>query len=129
VRFQRFLFTESLVYSLFQLQQRISDAHSNVRNLSCREAKLQYIRNWEALPEHALHYFIVKFRRSKFQIQLMQLKYFIALSMQERENQTRTDCGGTQPYYEGEQRQWGVDEDLALLGHEEMACQLGDQVR
>jgi hypothetical protein len=45
-----------------KLQHRISDAHSNVRSLSCREAKLQYIRNWEALPEHGLHYFIVKFR-------------------------------------------------------------------
>lgn len=53
------------------LQQRISDAHSNVRNLSCREAKLQYIRNWEALPEHALHYFIVKFRNGKTKPELI----------------------------------------------------------
>ncbi|KAI3422139.1 hypothetical protein GPALN_012672 [Globodera pallida] len=47
------------------LQQRISDAHSNVKTLSSTEAKLQYIRNWEALPEHGLHYFIVKFRNAK----------------------------------------------------------------
>uniref|UniRef100_A0A914LXZ4 PH domain-containing protein n=3 Tax=Meloidogyne TaxID=189290 RepID=A0A914LXZ4_MELIC len=47
------------------LQHRISDAHSNVKTLSCSEAKLQYIRNWEALPEHGLHYFIVKFRNGK----------------------------------------------------------------
>ncbi|VDK25835.1 unnamed protein product, partial [Anisakis simplex] len=44
------------------LQQRISDAHSNVKNLSCTEAKLQYIRAWEALPEHGTHYFVVRFR-------------------------------------------------------------------
>ncbi|VDN20732.1 unnamed protein product [Gongylonema pulchrum] len=43
------------------LQQRISEAHSNVRNLSSTEAKLQYIRAWEALPEHGTHYFIIQF--------------------------------------------------------------------
>jgi kindlin 2 len=47
------------------LQQRISDAHSNVKNLSSTEAKLQYIRTWEALPEHGIHYFIVKFRGAR----------------------------------------------------------------
>jgi len=26
------------------------------------KAKLNYIRTWEALPEHGIHYFIVKFR-------------------------------------------------------------------
>ncbi|KAI1719447.1 FERM central domain-containing protein [Ditylenchus destructor] len=46
------------------LQQRISDAHSNVRSLTSTEAKLQYIRTWEALPEHGIHYFIVKFRNN-----------------------------------------------------------------
>jgi kindlin 2 len=30
--------------------------------LSSTEAKLQYIRTWEALPEHGQHYFIVKFQ-------------------------------------------------------------------
>lgn len=47
------------------LQQRIADAHSNVRNLSSIEAKLQYIRAWEALPEHGIHYFVVKFSNSR----------------------------------------------------------------
>uniref|UniRef100_A0A914E7L5 PH domain-containing protein n=1 Tax=Acrobeloides nanus TaxID=290746 RepID=A0A914E7L5_9BILA len=47
------------------LQQRIGDAHQNVKNLSNVEAKLQYIRTWEALPEHGIHYFIVKFRNAR----------------------------------------------------------------
>ncbi|KAI6189766.1 hypothetical protein M3Y97_00044100 [Aphelenchoides bicaudatus] len=47
------------------LQQRIGDAHSNVKSLSSTEAKLQYIRTWEALPEHAQHYFIVKFQGAR----------------------------------------------------------------
>lgn len=47
------------------MQQRVSDAHSNVKNLSSTEAKLQYIRTWEALPEHGTHYFIAKFRGAR----------------------------------------------------------------
>uniref|UniRef100_A0AC35UG25 PH domain-containing protein n=1 Tax=Rhabditophanes sp. KR3021 TaxID=114890 RepID=A0AC35UG25_9BILA len=42
------------------IQNRISDGHGNIKNLSCTEAKLQYIRTWQALPEHGIHYFIVK---------------------------------------------------------------------
>ena len=45
----------------FQLQQRIGDAHANVKALSSTEAKLQYIRTWEALPEHGHNYFVVRF--------------------------------------------------------------------
>ncbi|VDD89069.1 unnamed protein product [Enterobius vermicularis] len=47
------------------LQQRIADAHANVRTLSGTEAKLQYIRAWEALPEHGIHYFVVRFRNGR----------------------------------------------------------------
>ncbi|CAI5452021.1 unnamed protein product [Caenorhabditis angaria] len=47
------------------LQQRISDAHGNVRQLTSTEAKLQYIRAWQALPEHGVHYFIVRFRNGR----------------------------------------------------------------
>ncbi|KAI6199915.1 hypothetical protein M3Y96_00678000 [Aphelenchoides besseyi] len=47
------------------LQQRIGDAHSNVKTLSSTEAKLQYIRTWEALPEHGQHYFVVKFQGAR----------------------------------------------------------------
>ncbi|CAI2354239.1 unnamed protein product [Caenorhabditis sp. 36 PRJEB53466] len=47
------------------LQQKVSDAHGNVRQLSATEAKLQYIRAWQALPEHGVHYFIVRFRNGR----------------------------------------------------------------
>ncbi|KAK6043101.1 FERM central domain protein [Cooperia oncophora] len=47
------------------LQQRVADAHANVRQLSSTEAKLQYIRAWQALPEHGIHYFIVRFRNGR----------------------------------------------------------------
>ncbi|VDO07540.1 unnamed protein product [Haemonchus placei] len=47
------------------LQQRVADAHANVRQLSSTEAKLQYIRAWQALPEHGMHYFIVRFRNGR----------------------------------------------------------------
>jgi kindlin 2 len=45
-----------------QLVQRILDAHNNVCNLSLTDAKLNYIRTWQALPEHGITYFIVKFK-------------------------------------------------------------------
>lgn len=47
------------------LQQRVADAHASVRQLSSTEAKLQYIRAWQALPEHGMHYFIVRFRNGR----------------------------------------------------------------
>ena len=47
------------------IQQRVSDAHGNVRQLTATEAKLQYIRAWQALPEHGIHYFIVRFRNAR----------------------------------------------------------------
>uniref|UniRef100_A0A0N5A855 PH domain-containing protein n=1 Tax=Syphacia muris TaxID=451379 RepID=A0A0N5A855_9BILA len=47
------------------LQQKIADAHANVRELSRTEAKLQYIQAWKSLPEHGIHYFVVKFRSSR----------------------------------------------------------------
>uniref|UniRef100_A0A0K0CUA7 PH domain-containing protein n=1 Tax=Angiostrongylus cantonensis TaxID=6313 RepID=A0A0K0CUA7_ANGCA len=47
------------------LQQRVVDAHANVRQLSSTEAKLQYIRAWQALPEYGMHYFIVRFRNGR----------------------------------------------------------------
>ncbi|ETN77888.1 FERM central domain protein [Necator americanus] len=47
------------------LQQRVADAHANVRQLTSTEAKLQYIRAWQALPEHGMHYFIVRFRNGR----------------------------------------------------------------
>ncbi|CAJ0569841.1 unnamed protein product, partial [Mesorhabditis spiculigera] len=47
-----------------QIQQKVSDTHSSIKQLTATEAKLQYIRAWQALPEHGMHYFVVRFRNS-----------------------------------------------------------------
>ncbi|KAF6033836.1 hypothetical protein EB796_007854 [Bugula neritina] len=48
-----------------KLAQKILEAHSNVCAMSLSEAKLNYIKAWQALPEYGLTYFLVKFRNSK----------------------------------------------------------------
>ncbi|XP_037801104.1 unc-112-related protein-like isoform X1 [Penaeus monodon] len=40
--------------------QRILEAHANVKDLPLTEAKLQYIRAWQALPEYGIALFLVK---------------------------------------------------------------------
>jgi len=40
---------------------RILEAHSNVKNLSATECKLNYIKAWRALPDYGVHMFVVKF--------------------------------------------------------------------
>ncbi|XP_002741351.1 fermitin family homolog 2-like [Saccoglossus kowalevskii] len=48
-----------------QIAGRILEGHSNARNMSLLEAKMSYIKAWQALPEYGVTYFIVKFRNSK----------------------------------------------------------------
>ena len=57
-RFLRKLKTKSL-------SQRILEAHANVRDMNLLEAKMNYIKAWQALPEYGISYFIVKFKGSK----------------------------------------------------------------
>jgi len=38
--------------------------------MSLSEAKLNYIKAWQALPEYGLTYFLVKFRNSKKEVRL-----------------------------------------------------------
>ncbi|VDO98019.1 unnamed protein product [Soboliphyme baturini] len=45
--------------------QRIVEAHHNINDLSLTDAKLQYIRAWQTLPEFGIHYFVVRFKNSK----------------------------------------------------------------
>lgn len=40
---------------------RILEAHTNVKNLSATECKLNYIKAWRALPDYGIHMFVVKF--------------------------------------------------------------------
>ncbi|XP_076268981.1 unc-112-related protein-like isoform X2 [Rhynchophorus ferrugineus] len=48
-----------------KLNQRILEAHANVKNLSLIDAKMSYIRAWQQLPEFGITLFVVKFMNSK----------------------------------------------------------------
>ena len=41
--------------------QRILEAHANVKDLSLVDAKLNYIKAWQSLPEYGISLFIVRF--------------------------------------------------------------------
>lgn len=45
--------------------QRILEAHANVKDLNLMEAKLNYIKAWQALPEYGMSLFVVRFAGSK----------------------------------------------------------------
>ncbi|XP_015109319.1 unc-112-related protein [Diachasma alloeum] len=44
-----------------KLVQRILEAHANVKDLPLVEAKLNYIKAWQSLPEYGISLFIVRF--------------------------------------------------------------------
>ncbi|XP_053405406.1 fermitin family homolog 2-like isoform X1 [Mercenaria mercenaria] len=48
-----------------QTVHRIMEAHSNVRDMGLVEAKLAYIRAWQALPEFGISYFVIKMLNGK----------------------------------------------------------------
>lgn len=48
-----------------EIARQILEAHASMLNLSVQDAKLQYIRNWQALQDFGIQYFLVKIGRSK----------------------------------------------------------------
>ena len=52
----------------FQVVQRILEAHTNVKDLTSLQAKLHFIKAWQALPEYGLSLFVVKFAGSKKEV-------------------------------------------------------------
>lgn len=52
-------------YKPKQIVQKIIEAHANVRDMSLSEAKMHYIKAWQALPEYGISYFLVKFTNHK----------------------------------------------------------------
>ncbi|XP_033125865.1 fermitin family homolog 2-like [Anneissia japonica] len=48
-----------------QIATRILEAHANVREMSLMDARWNYIKAWQALPEYGITYFVVRFRNSK----------------------------------------------------------------
>ncbi|CAN7999770.1 unnamed protein product [Ixodes hexagonus] len=47
------------------ITQRIVEAHGNVKDLSLVDAKLSFIKAWQALPEFGISLFVVRFSGSK----------------------------------------------------------------
>ncbi|XP_056638522.1 unc-112-related protein-like [Diorhabda sublineata] len=48
-----------------KLTQRILEAHANVKDLSLIDAKMNYIKAWQLLPDYGVTLFVVKFMNSK----------------------------------------------------------------
>uniref|UniRef100_A0A4D5R9Q1 Unc-112-related protein n=1 Tax=Scolopendra viridis TaxID=118503 RepID=A0A4D5R9Q1_SCOVI len=48
-----------------QMATRILEAHANVKDLNLNDAKMNYIKAWQALPDYGVALFIVKFTNSK----------------------------------------------------------------
>ncbi|XP_060536179.1 unc-112-related protein-like [Cylas formicarius] len=48
-----------------KLTQRILEAHTNVKDLSLVDAKMNYIKAWQLLPEYGITLFVVKFMDCK----------------------------------------------------------------
>jgi len=44
-----------------KLRQKILEAHANVKDLNLVEAKMNFIRAWQSLPEYGVSLFVVKF--------------------------------------------------------------------
>lgn len=48
-----------------QIASRILEAHASVQKMSLMDAKWNYIKAWQALPEYGITYFTVKFRNGR----------------------------------------------------------------
>lgn len=56
-------------YSRFlQIARQILEAHASMLSLTVADAKLQYIRNWQALQDFGITYFVVKVGRNKKEV-------------------------------------------------------------
>eukprot|EP00096_Caligus_rogercresseyi_P011514 TRINITY_DN4537_c0_g1_i1.p1 TRINITY_DN4537_c0_g1~~TRINITY_DN4537_c0_g1_i1.p1 ORF type:complete len:708 (+),score=204.27 TRINITY_DN4537_c0_g1_i1:309-2432(+) len=48
-----------------KLRQRILEAHTNVKDLNLLEAKMNFIKAWQSLPDYGVSLFVVKFLKEK----------------------------------------------------------------
>lgn len=48
-----------------QLTQRILEAHANVKDCNLVEAKMNYIKAWQSLPDFGISLFVVRFSGQK----------------------------------------------------------------
>ena len=50
------------------------EAHANVRDMGLIEAKLAYIKGWQALPEFGVSYFVIKMANGKKEVRKSELQ-------------------------------------------------------
>ncbi|KAJ8985897.1 hypothetical protein NQ317_010653 [Molorchus minor] len=60
-----FIAPKYLKKSKGKLTQKILEAHANVKDLRLVEAKMNYIKAWQLLPEYGITLFVVKFMNSR----------------------------------------------------------------
>ena len=48
-----------------QLRQKILEAHANVKDLNLLEAKMNFIKAWQSLPDFGVSLFVVRFHGEK----------------------------------------------------------------
>ena len=48
-----------------QLRQRILEAHTNVKDLNLLEAKMNFLKAWQSLPDYGVSMFVVRFYGEK----------------------------------------------------------------
>lgn len=54
--------------------QRILEAHAKVRELGLTDAKMQYLRAWQSVPEFGVHYFVIKLKQSRKPVCICSIK-------------------------------------------------------
>nr|CAH7760202.1 unnamed protein product [Callosobruchus chinensis] len=65
IQVEDFIAPKYLKKSKGKLTQRILEAHANVKDLGLVEAKMNYIKAWQLLPEYGIALFVVKFMNSR----------------------------------------------------------------
>ena len=58
------------------------EAHANVRDMGLIEAKLAYIKAWQALPEFGFSYFVIKMANGKKEVGKIMFKLWIFFLIQ-----------------------------------------------
>ena len=53
------------MYIFLQLRQKILEAHANVKDLNLLEAKMNFIKAWQSLPDFGVSLFVVRFHGEK----------------------------------------------------------------
>lgn len=64
-------------HSPLQIARQILEAHASMLSLTVADAKLQYIRNWQALQDFGITYFVVKVGRSKKEVNWKQVFFLL----------------------------------------------------